>query len=88
MVSLDTHVLVRIFVDDPHIPQQTTQARLHVSQLKQVYITNIVLVETIWVLKRAYEFTKSELLLVLEHLRDNHAFVLEEAEIFHSAVAL
>jgi len=88
MVSLDTNVLVRIFVDDPQMPQQTEQARLKVGQLRQVYITNVVQVETIWVLKRAYNFTKSDLLQVLEHLRDNRAFVLEEADTFLSAVAL
>jgi predicted nucleic-acid-binding protein len=48
----------------------------------------VVQVETIWVLKRAYGFTKPELLLVLEHLRDNRAFVLEEADTFYLAVAL
>ncbi len=88
MVSLDTNVLVRIFVDDPQMPQQTEQARLKVVQLRQVYITNVVQVETIWVLKRAYDFTKPELLQVLEHLRDNRAFILEEADTFRSAVAL
>jgi len=88
MMSLDTNVLVRIFVDDPQMPQQTRQARLEVSQLRQVYVTSIVQVETVWVLKRAYEFSKPELLLVLEHLRDNRAFVLEEADIFCKALAL
>jgi predicted nucleic-acid-binding protein len=88
MVSLDTNVLVRIFVDDPQMPQQTEQARLTVSQLRQVYITKVVQVETVWVLKRAYGFTKPELLIVLEHLRDNRAFVLEEADTFRLAVAL
>lgn len=88
MMSLDTNVLVRIFVDDPQMPQQTHQARLEVSQLQQVYVTSIVQVETVWVLKRAYEFSKPELLLVLEHLRDNRAFVLEEADTFCKALAL
>lgn len=88
MFSLDTNVLVRIFVDDPDMPQQTEQARQQVSQLKQVYVTNIVQVETIWVLKRAYEFTKSELLLVLEELRDNQAFILEEPLISQQAISL
>jgi predicted nucleic-acid-binding protein len=88
MISLDTNVLVRVLVDDPQIPQQTEQARLKVSQLRQVYITQIVQVETMWVLKRAYDFTKSELLLVLKHLLNNKAFILEEADLFHAAIIL
>lgn len=48
----------------------------------------MVQVETIWVLKRAYGFTKPEWLQVLEHLRDNRAFILEDADTFRSAVAL
>jgi len=48
----------------------------------------VVQVETIWVLKRAYDFTKPEWLKVLEHLRDHRAFVLEEADIFRNAVAI
>jgi predicted nucleic-acid-binding protein len=88
MVSLDTNVLIRVLVDDPQMPQQTEQARLKVSQLRQVYITKVVQVETAWVLKQAYNFTKSELLLVLEHLRDNRAFILEEADTFRTAIAL
>lgn len=39
-------------------------------------------------LKRACDFTKPELLQVLEHLRDNRAFILEDADTFRSAVAL
>ena len=46
MISLDTNVLVRVLVDDPQMPQQTEQARLRVSQLRQVYVTQIVQVET------------------------------------------
>ena len=39
MISLDTNVMVRIFVDDPQCPEQNSQARQIVSQYGTVYVT-------------------------------------------------
>jgi len=86
IISLDTNVVVRIFVDDPECPEQNSKARQIVSQYATVYITQIVQVEMVWVLSRAYGFSRAEIERVLESLLNNRAFRLENEAIF--AVAL
>ena len=86
MISLDTNILVRIFVDDPSHPEQCAKARKIVSQYKTVYVTQVVQIETAWVLSRAYTFSRVDIELVLENLLNNQAFSLENEEIFTLAL--
>ena len=88
MISLDTNVLVRIFVDDPSHPEQCAKARKIVSQYKSVYVTQVVQAETVWVLSRAYEFSRVDIELVLENLLNNQAFKLENEVIFTLSLQL
>lgn len=88
MISLDTNVLVRLFVDDPDNPEQSHQVRIIVGHYKTVYVTQIVQIETVWVLSRSYDFSRTEIICVLENLRDNQAFRLENEAIFAAAVQL
>lgn len=63
MIAIDTNVLVRILVDDPDAPEQCQQARDLVSSEKEsVWIAQIVLVETVWVLESCYQFRKPTIL--------------------------
>ena len=86
MISLDTNILVRIFVDDPTHPEQSANARKIVSQYKTVYVTQVVQVGTVWVLSRAYEFSKVDIELVLENLLNNQAFSLKNEVFFTLAL--
>jgi len=86
MISLDTNILVRIFVDDPTHPEQSAVARKIVSQYKTVYVTQVVQIETAWVLSRAYTFSRMDIELVLENLLNNQAFSLENEAIFTLAL--
>lgn len=86
MISVDTNVLVRALVDDPGAPHQTTAARASLKRAQQIHVSQIVQVETVWVLETAHRLTKSEVLGVLEHLRDNAAFQLEQRGRFEVAV--
>jgi predicted nucleic-acid-binding protein len=85
VISLDTNVLVRLFVDDGS-HQQIKIARETALAAKQVFITQIVQVELIWVLSEAYHFDKSQILQVLYELHENAAFILQSAHPFFQAV--
>jgi predicted nucleic-acid-binding protein len=88
MISLDTNVMVRIFVDDPQCPEQNSKARQIVSKYEMVYVTQIVQVETVWVLSRAYGFSRADIDRVLESMLNNAAFRLENETIFSAALQL
>ncbi len=75
MISLDTNVLVRIFVDDPGNSEQSAKVRKKVGRYKTVYVTQVVQVETVWVLSRAYGFSRSDIELVLGNLLNNLALM-------------
>ncbi len=88
MISVDTNVLIRVLVDDPTNAAQVEHARRAVSRYQTLYLSQIVQVETVWVLKSAYGFTKPDILQVLEHWWANQAFQLENAEGFEQALAV
>lgn len=88
MISLDTNVLVRVFVDDSDSPEQSNHVRQLVSQHNTVYVTQVVQVETVWVLNRSYDFSKAEILLILKTLLNNQSFRLESEVIFAKALLL
>jgi predicted nucleic-acid-binding protein len=87
VISLDTNVIVRLFVDDGS-HQQIKAARKAALEAKQVFITQIVQVELIWVLSEAYEFGKTQVLQVLHELNENKAFVLQSSNQFSQALKL
>lgn len=68
MIGIDTNVLVRILADDANAMQQCQKARDFVTQQDKVFISSIVLVETIWVLQRAYAVDKKQILDILNQL--------------------
>lgn len=88
MISLDTNILVRLFVDDEKQFEQCIKARQVVADYETVYVTQIVQVETVWVLSCAYGFSRAEVKLVLESLMNNEAFRLEGEEGFVTALQL
>jgi predicted nucleic-acid-binding protein len=88
MIALDTNILVRVLVDDPSNPDQVAAARRAVAQQSSVYVPQIVQVETVWVLRRAYRFSKSDISKALHHLSVNKAYELEAADLFRQALEI
>lgn len=87
MISVDTNVLVRALVEDPGEPRQTAAARTSLKRAKQAHVSQIVQVETVWVLESAHKLAKEQILAVLEHLRDNAAFHLQARARFETALS-
>jgi predicted nucleic-acid-binding protein len=88
VISLDTNIVVRIFVDDPDNSEQTRKVREIVKQYKAVFITQVVQIETVWVLKQSYDFARADITLVLDRLLHNQAFRLENEAVFAAALQL
>lgn len=86
MIAIDTNVLVRVLTDDDESPEQTQLARQLVKRAKQVYISQIVQVELVWVLERAYELDKSQIISALTLLKDNPIYHLQHPIQFELAL--
>lgn len=87
MITVDTNVLVRIMVDDPKETDQVTAARKYVGKAREIFIPQIVQVETVWVLCSGYKLKKNEVIALLEHLVCNSACFLEQEQHFCDALA-
>ena len=70
MIALDTNVIVRFLVEDDR--RQATRARSVVASAiaenVQLYVSDIVACEVVWVLESAYGFGRSEIASVLYQL--------------------
>lgn len=85
MIALDTNVLVRVLTDDEESPEQTQQARQLVKAAGSVFIPQIVQIELVWVLERAYDLQKPEILSALQLLLNNPAYQLQHRSHFAMA---
>ncbi len=88
MIAADTNLLVRILVDDPGQPEQVAIARRIACEAKQVFVSQIVAVELVWVLQAAYKLDKVTVVQLLEHLLHNRAFALQSEDRFLEALGL
>ena len=88
MIAIDTNVLVRIIVEDVGQAEQTKIARELAKKAQKIYLTQIVQVETTWVLAKVYKLNKPDLIAALDHLLENPAFVLQNLESFQTALGL
>lgn len=75
-------------VDDPDAPDQYQQARELLLVHGSAWIAQIVLVETVWVLESVYGFGGTEILNVVERLRENPALELEAVDRLDAALTL
>ncbi len=86
VLAVDTNVLVRVLVDDPTAPGQCRTARLAVSEAGQVYVSQVVQIETVWVLSSAYGLDKDAIQESLATIASHPAFSLQRLDVFHAAL--
>ena len=86
MLAVDTNVLVRVLVDDPSAPEQCAAARKAVSEAGEVAVSQVVQVETVWVLAGAYGLARDALQALLSAIAVHPAFHLQRADIFEAAL--
>ena len=82
MIALDTNVLVRFLVEDDE-QQSRLAARLITAAIRrddQLFISDIVLCETVWVLSSAYRLSRPEIAAALSGLLRARAVVFSSSD--------
>lgn len=71
MISLDTNILARFYVDDPADAESAKQrplARRILKETPQIFVPLTVILELEWVLRAFYDFSAKDFARVVEHL--------------------
>jgi len=86
MVATDTNVLVRLLVADD--PAQTKRATAFLEARRPLWISTVVLVETVWVLMTVYLWSKAQILAMLQTATNSRDFAFQAAEAVRTAMHL
>jgi len=91
MIGLDTNILVRYLTqDDPaQSPRATYLIEHRLSEANPGYVSVVAMVETVWVLDRAYKLTDQEIAAAIERMLQTDVLIVEsEQDVFTAMVAL
>lgn len=91
MIGLDTNILVRdLAQDDPaQSPNATEILERRLTARNPGFVRVVAMVETVWVLDRAYGFTAVEIASIIERLLQLEVLAVQnEQEVFSAMVAL
>ncbi len=91
MTGLDTNVLVRYFAqDDPAQSKNATEIfERRLTEDEPGFVSLVTMVETVWVLSRAYDLTSAEIAGVVEGMLQSNTLVVQnEQEVFTAVAAL
>lgn len=83
--AVDTNILVRLLEQDD--PAQTAAAEAFLQGGTALWVSHLVLAETIWVLQWVFKRTKKELLGVLDALVNNLEIHIHEPSVVSAAIA-
>ncbi len=87
MIGIDTNVLVRYLMRDD--PIQFEIARQFIEQAEvtneSVFLSIPVLIETVWVLRRAYKLDRAAVVRVLNLLLESQGLSMENVSLIESA---
>ncbi len=86
MRAIDTNVLVRLLTGDD--AKQAAAAEAFVAAAGQAWVSNVVLVETVWVLESLYDRGRAEIASALVTILDHRSLVLQDADIVRAALEL
>ena len=91
MIGLDTNVLVRYLTQDDPVqsPQATDIVERRLTEENPGFVSIVAMVETVWVLDRAYRLGTLEIAATIERLLQADMLVVEnEQEVFAALIAL
>src|SRR2546423_14266643 len=86
MGAVDTNVLVRLLVADG--PAQTKRAIAFLEARRPLWISTVVLVETVWVLTTVYLWSKEQILAMLLTATNSRDFAFQAVDPVGTAVDL
>jgi len=82
MRAIDTNVLVRLITRDDTAQAETAQAFVG----RGVWVSHVVLAETVWVLSSAYELRAVEIAEVIEMLLNHEQLTFQDADVVEAAL--
>jgi predicted nucleic-acid-binding protein len=91
MIGLDTNVLVRYLTqDDPAQSRKATEIlERRLTEQNPGFVSIVAMVETVWVLDRAYGFSSPEIVEAVERILQADVLVVEnEFEVFTAMIAV
>src|ERR1035438_9812559 len=91
MIGLDTNVVVRYLTqDDPVQARKATEIlERRLTPERPGFLCVVTMVETVWVLDRAYGLTAQEIAAALERMLQTDVLLIEnEQEVFTAMIAL
>jgi len=91
MTGLDTNILIRYLTqDDPVQSRKATEIiELQLTEASPGYVSIVAMVETVWVLDRAYGLAQHEIAAAVERILQADVLVVEdEQEVFTAMTAL
>ena len=91
MIGLDTNVLVRYLAQDDPVqsPRATEIVERQLTEAEPGFISVVAMVETVWVLHRAYGLADKEIAKTIERILQVDVLVVEnEQEVFIAMIAL
>jgi predicted nucleic-acid-binding protein len=91
MIGLDTNILVRYLTQDDPIrsPKAREIIERRLTEEKPGFVSIVAMVETVWVLERAYRLTLHEIVGAVERMLQTDVLVVEnEQEVFTAMIAL
>ena len=91
MIGLDTNILVRYLAQDDPVqsPKATYLIEQQLNEANPGYVSVIAMVETVWVLDRAYKLTDQEIAAAIERMLQTDVLVVEsEQDVFTAMIAL
>lgn len=88
MTALDTNILVRFLVQDDEKQARQVHSRLRKAEKnkEQLFVPLAVILETIWVLDRAYSFQRLEILNSIEVLTQMPIFDFEADDVLENLI--
>jgi len=91
MIGLDTNILVRYLTqDDPLQSSKATEIiEQRLSEETPGFVCIVAMVETVWVLERAYKLPARKIAAAVERMLQTSVFIIEnEQEVFTAMIAL
>jgi predicted nucleic-acid-binding protein len=91
MIGLDTNILVRYLAQDDRVQSRKATEILErrLTEDNPGFVSIVAMVETVWVLERAYGFSGAEIVAVVERMLQTDALVVEsEFEVFMGMIAV
>jgi len=91
MIGLDTNILVRYLTqDDPAQSRKATEIlERRLTEQNPGFVSIVAMVETVWVLDRAYGFSSQEIAAAVERILQADVLVVEnEFEVFMAMIAV